>query len=99
MTYEMTSEEIEQFERDHQALDLDSHQPHPEKYIMDFEVTYRVSVDLERATEEAADQGETDFNDDPEGTTAQMIQNEIEGESNDLYDVSGQVRVSHCRGT
>lgn len=97
MTYlPMTSEEIEQFERDHEALDLASHQPpYPKEPKMDFIVTYKVSVTMERAEEEAADQGEDDFSDDAEGTTELMIQNEIEGDSNDLYDITGQVKVTH----
>lgn len=99
MTYPpMTSEELEQFERDHEALDLASHQPsYPKEPKMDFLVTYQVSMSMERARELAADEGEDDFSDDPEGTTEVMIQNEIEGNNSDSYDITGQVKVDYKR--
>lgn len=76
----MTSEELEQYERDHQQLDLDSHQPrHEENTIMKFRVCFDVLVDDDTAREMAEEQGIVeDFEDDPVGVTAENIAQDID---------------------
>jgi len=76
----MTPEECEQYEKDHQQLDLDSHQPpHEENTIMKFRVCFDVLVDDDTAREMAEEQGIVeDFEDDPVGVTAENIAQDVD---------------------
>lgn len=84
---------------DHHQLDLDSHIPPKENLIMEFEVTFIVSIKEDDAREWAADEGEEDFHEDPIDTTEIMIVNEIEGDTEYTFNVTGQVHARYLKGT